>query len=370
VKTWISAFVGVGELDSSVQYDFKVDLGASLSMASTNVLSVPVLVFLLGVISVRLKADLRLPDPVYQATAIYLLFAIGLKGGVALRASEPADVLLPIVVAIALGIVIPIAVFLVLKWVTRLNAIDRGAMAAHYGSTSLVTFTAALVFLDALDVSYEGFMPTLLTVLEIPGIVVGLLLAKRYASTRSRVEDATSRDQVSRDSVSRDSVSRDWIREVVLGKSVLILFGGLVIGFLTGVQGYEQVEPFFGGLFTGVLALFLLEMGVLAGRRLSDIRTAGPGLIIFAIVFPVFAGTLGIISGYLAGLSMGGAMILGVLCASASYIAAPAAVRLALPEANPGITLTSSLGITFPFNLIVGIPIYYLVAQALESWFL
>jgi hypothetical protein len=294
---------------------------------------------------------------------------------VALRASEPADVLLPIVVAIALGIVIPIAVFLVLKWVTRLNAIDRGAMAAHYGSTSLVTFTAALVFLDALDVSYEGFMPTLLTVLEIPGIVVGLLLAKRYASTRSRVEDATSRDQVSRDSVSRDSVSRDsvsrdLIREVVLGKSVLILFGGLVIGFLTGVQGYEQVEPFFGGLFTGVLALFLLEMGVLAGRRLSDIRTAGPGLIIFAIVFPVFAGTLGIISGYLAGLSMGGAMILGVLCASASYIAAPAAVRLALPEANPGITLTSSLGITFPFNLIVGIPIYYLVAQALESWFL
>jgi uncharacterized protein len=365
VKTWISALVGVGEFDSSVQYDFKVDLGASLSMASTNVLSVPVLVFLLGVISVRLKADLRLPDPVYQATAIYLLFAIGLKGGVALRAAEPADVLLPIVVAVALGIVIPVAVFLVLKWVTRLNAIDRGAMAAHYGSTSLVTFTAALVFLDALDVSYEGFMPTLLTVLEIPGIVVGLLLAKRYASSRSRVEDATYRD-----SVSRDSVSRDWIREVVLGKSVLILFGGLVIGFLTGVQGYEQVEPFFGGLFTGVLALFLLEMGVLAGRRLSDIRTAGPGLIIFAIVFPVFAGTLGIISGYLAGLSMGGAMILGVLCASASYIAAPAAVRLALPEANPGITLTSSLGITFPFNLIVGIPIYYLVAQALESWFL
>ncbi len=357
--------MGVGEFDSSVQYDFKVDLGASLSMASTNVLSVPVLVFLLGVISVRLKADLRLPDPVYQATAIYLLFAIGLKGGVALRAAEPADVLLPIVVAVALGIVIPVAVFLVLKWVTRLNAIDRGAMAAHYGSTSLVTFTAALVFLDALDVSYEGFMPTLLTVLEIPGIVVGLLLAKRYASSRSRVEDATYRD-----SVSRDSVSRDWIREVVLGKSVLILFGGLVIGFLTGVQGYEQVEPFFGGLFTGVLALFLLEMGVLAGRRLSDIRTAGPGLIIFAIVFPVFAGTLGIISGYLAGLSMGGAMILGVLCASASYIAAPAAVRLALPEANPGITLTSSLGITFPFNLIVGIPIYYLVAQALESWFL
>lgn len=339
----------------TVQYHLRMDIGTSLNMATSNVLSVPVLVFLLGVISVRLKADLRLPDPVYQATSIYLLFAIGLKGGVALRVAEPADVLLPIVVAIALGIVIPLLVFVVLKWMTRLDGIDRGAMAAHYGSTSLVTFTAALVFLDSLDVSYEGFMPTLLTVLEIPGIVVGLLLAKRYSSSRSQLITVSS---------------REWVREVVLGKSVLILFGGLVIGFLTGVQGYAQVEPFFGGLFTGVLALFLLEMGVLAGRRLSDIRTAGAGLIVFAIIFPVFAGTLGIISGYLAGLSMGGAMILGVLCASASYIAAPAAVRLALPEANPGITLTTSLGITFPFNLIIGIPVYYVVAQALEGWFL
>ncbi len=339
----------------TVQYHLRMDVGTSLNMATSNVLSVPVLVFLLGVISVRLKADLRLPDPVYQATSIYLLFAIGLKGGVALRVAEPADVLLPIVVAIALGIVIPLLVFVVLKWMTRLDGIDRGAMAAHYGSTSLVTFTAALVFLDSLDVSYEGFMPTLLTVLEIPGIVVGLLLAKRYSSSRSQLITVSS---------------REWVREVVLGKSVLILFGGLVIGFLTGVQGYAQVEPFFGGLFTGVLALFLLEMGVLAGRRLSDIRTAGAGLIVFAIIFPVFAGTLGIISGYLAGLSMGGAMILGVLCASASYIAAPAAVRLALPEANPGITLTTSLGITFPFNLIIGIPVYYVVAQALEGWFL
>lgn len=347
--------MGDEELILTVQYDRRMDFSASLSMAASNVLSVPVLVFLLGVISVRLKADLRLPDPVYQAISIYLLFAIGLKGGVALRVAEPAEVLIPIVAAIALGIVIPILVFVVLKWMTRLDGIDRGAMAAHYGSTSLVTFTAALVFLDSLDVSYEGFMPTLLTVLEIPGIVVGLLLAKRYSTSRSQVTTVSS---------------RDWVREVVLGKSVLILFGGLVIGFLTGVQGYSKVEPFFGGLFTGVLALFLLEMGVLAGRRLSDIRTAGAGLIVFAIVFPIFAGTLGIVSGFVAGLSMGGAMILGVLCASASYIAAPAAVRLALPQANPGITLTTSLGITFPFNLIIGIPVYYVVAQTLESWFL
>ena len=228
-----------------------------------------------------------------------------------------------------------------------MNPIDRGAMAAHYGSTSLVTFTAALVFLESADVFYEGFMPTLLTVLEIPGIVVGLLLA--YKSSQGASE------------------SKDWVREVFFGKSVLLLFGGLLIGLLTGPEGYVRVEPFFGGLFTGVLALFLLEMGVLAGRRLPDVRTAGWGLIGFAIAFPLFSGVLGIVSGYLAGLSMGGAMILGVLCASASYIAAPAAVRLALPQANPGITLTSSLGITFPFNLILGIPIYFVIAQSLEG---
>lgn len=331
-----------------------MDIASSISLATSNFVSVPVLVFILGVISVRLKADLRLPDPVYQAISIYLLFAIGLKGGVALRASSASEVLIPIAVSIVLGIAIPLIAFGVLTILTKLNGVDRGAMAAHYGSTSLVTFTAALVFLESAGISYEGFMPTLLTVLEIPGIIVGLLLAYRFSNKGKSVDTHQS---------------QDWLREVFFGKSVLILFGGLVIGFLTGARGYEQVEPFFGGLFTGVLALFLLEMGVLAGRRLSDVRKAGTGLIVFAVFFPFVSGTLGIISGYLAGLSLGGAMILGVLCASASYIAAPAAVRLALPEANPGITLTTSLGITFPVNLIIGIPLYYVIAQALEGWF-
>lgn len=329
-----------------------MDFTSSLAQAGTNFVSVPVLAFLLGLISVALKADLRLPDAVYQATSIYLLFAIGLKGGVALRAADPAEVLAPIGVALLLGVLIPLIVFAALKYVTKLNPVDRGAMAAHYGSTSLVTFTAAIVFLESLDIAFEGFMPTLLTVLEIPGIIVGLLLAGRYLS---RSESG--------------SQQAGWIREIVFGKSILLLGGGLIIGFLTGTQGYERVEPFFGSLFTGVLALFLLELGVLAGRRIGSVREAGIGLIAFAIVFPLFAGTLGIIGGYIAGLSVGGAMILGVLCASASYIAAPAAVRLALPTANPGITLTASLGITFPFNLILGIPIYLFIAQSLEGWF-
>ena len=220
-------------------------------------------------------------------------------------------------------------------------------MAAHYGSTSLVTFTAALVFLDAARVSYEGYVATLLTVLEIPGIIVGLMLAGSAAR--------------------RGAGWGESLREVLAGKSVLLLAGGLLIGALTGPTGYARVEPFFGSLFTGVLALFLLEMGVITGRRLGDVRTAGPGLLAFAVVFPVAAGTLGIVSALLVGMSTGGAIVLGVLCASASYIAAPAAVRLALPEANPGVTLTTSLGITFPFNLVVGIPLYSVIAEALAG---
>jgi len=283
---------------------------------------------------------------------MYLLFAIGLKGGVALRASEPAEVLAPIGVALLLGVTIPLIAFVVLRYVTRLDPVDRGAMAAHYGSTSLVTFTAAIVFLEAVDIPFEGFMPTLLTILEIPGIIVGLLLAGRY------LNKSNSGGQ-----------QEGWVREIIFGKSILLLGGGLIIGLLTGAQGYERVEPFFGSLFIGVLALFLLELGVLAGRRIGSVKQAGFGLIAFAILFPIFSGTLGVIGGFVAGLSTGGAMILGVLCASASYIAAPAAVRLALPTANPGVTLTASLGITFPFNLILGIPIYLFIAQSLEGWF-
>lgn len=319
----------------------------TLDLIATNVFSVPVLAFVLGVLAASLRADLRLPDAVYQATSMYLLLAIGLKGGVALRQSPIAEVIAPIGVTIVLGVVIPILAFFILKVLTRLGPINRGALAAHYGSTSLVTFTAALVFLEASQIPFEGYVATLLAILEIPGILVGLLLAGRAGSQDSNRSRGES------------------IREVLLGRSVLLLAGGLVIGVLTGPEGYARVEPFFGSLFTGVLALFLLEMGVLAGRRLGAVREAGIGLVVFAILFPIFAGSLGIVGGFVAGMSPGGAMVLGVLCASASYIAAPAAVRLALPEADPGITLTASLGITFPFNLIIGIPLYWLMAETL-----
>ena len=323
----------------------------SLTLALSNLTSPPVLAFALGILTVLLRSKFALPAVVFDALSIYLLLAIGIKGGVALREASPSDIAWPLVATLVLGVTIPVAAFALLRVLTPLGRIDRGAMAAHYGSTSLVTFTAALVFLDALQVQYEGFVVTLLAIMEIPGILVGLLLA----------------GSASRHADSRHSGSLgESVREIVTGRSIMLLAGGLVIGFITGPEGFARVEPFFGAPFTGILALFLLEMGVLAGRRLDEVRRAGIGLVVFAVIFPVVAGVLGIVAGTLVGLSAGGAMALGVLSASASYIAAPAAVRLALPEANPGITLTASLGITFPFNLVIGIPLYWLIARQLS----
>ena len=317
-----------------------------LEAALTNITSIPVLAFVLGLLAVAVKSDLRLPEALYQGLSIYLLLGIGIKGGVALSEANVSEVALPILGTLALGVTIPVLAFWVVGKLTKLDAINRGALAAHYGSTSLVTFSAALIFLDSQAVQYEGFVTTLLAILEIPGIVVGLLLASR--------------------GLGRGLNWGESLREILTSKSIVLLAGGLFLGFITGATGYQKVEPFFGGLFTGVLALFLLEMGIVAGRRLPDVKKAGVGLVAFSLGFPLLAGTLGVFVGEVTGLSVGGSVVLGILAASASYIAAPAAVRLALPEASPGVYLTASLGITFPFNLIFGIPIMFALGNLLE----
>jgi hypothetical protein len=326
------------------------EVSSSLSIATTNLLSIPVLAFLLGVLAARLRSDLRLPDSAYRTVSMILLFAIGLKGGVALRQTDTGDLVLPVAATIVLGIVIPVAAFAVLRLLTPLGRMDRGSIAAHYGSTSLVTFTACLVLLESSGVPFEGFMPTLLTVMEIPGIIVGLLLAT-----------ARSADGQERGSW------RHGLLEVLTSRSVVLLVGGLVVGAISGPVGYERVEPLFGGLFQGLLALFLLHLGTMVGQHLSEVRSAGWGLLGFAVGFPIVVGAVGVATGTLIGLSIGGATVLGVLCASASYIAAPAAVRIALPRANETIALTSSLAITFPFNLTIGIPLLLALAQRLGA---
>ncbi len=357
-----------------------MELSDSLDLALVNLTSVPVLAFVLGVLAITvLRADIRLPDPVYRGISMYLLLAIGLKGGVALRESGVQDVALPAVAAIALGLLIPLAAFHVLGVVTRLGVLDRGAMAAHYGSTSLVTFTAALALIQTVGLPVEGHVATLVVIMEIPGIIVGLALARRAPARKHALvraggpsdegtEPATGLTaEPDQEDPGRDTGLRGALREVLTGPTVLLMAGGLVIGYAAGPAGYEPVSPLFTGLFSGALALFLLHLGVVAGGRLSSIPAAGLGLIGFATMFPLVAGSAGVLAGAAVGMSTGGAAILGVLCASASYIAAPAAVGLALPRADQGLCLSSSLGLTFPFNLVIGIPLLVTLAMAVTQ---
>lgn len=307
-----------------------------LETAAANLLSAPVLAFVLGLVAVAVRSDLRLPEALTTSISIYLLLAIGVKGGVALRSASFGEVIGPVLLALVLGMVIPVVAYGALRVMSRLGPLDRGSVAAHYGSTSLVTFTAALVFLETSGVAYPGYAPTLLTVLEIPGIVVGILLASRAAKGPVKWAGA--------------------LHEVLAGKSIVLLAGGLVLGFAIGDAGYAGVQGFFDEPFRGVLALFLLGLGIEAGQRLGSLREAGPGLLVFAALFPFVVGGAVVALSVVLGMGQGGAVVLAILCASASYIAAPAALRFAFPEANLAIPLAASIGVTFPINLVLGIP--------------
>jgi len=316
---------------------------SSWSIAQANLTSVGVLTFIFGFLAARIKSDVRVPDAIYAFLSIYLLFGIGLKGGHSLKTSSVSELATPALTTIACGILIPLLAFLTLKLIKVLNDVDRGSIAAHYGSTSLVTFSAGLLFLESNNVFVEGYAPALLTLLEIPGLIVGIFLASRSLTTKVRWSST--------------------LKEVLLGKTVLLLTGGLAIGLITSNEGYMKVSPFFVDLLNGLLVLFLLHLGYLAGSNFSGIRKVGAPLAAFGIFFPLLSGLIGVTAGSLIGMSVGGATMLGILAASASYIAAPAAVSVALPTASPTLALMSSIGITFPFNLILGIPIYYKIAQ-------
>ncbi len=317
---------------------------AIVELLQINLLSPMVLAFALGITATLVRSDLKLPDELYTTLSIYLLLAIGLKGGIALAQTSLAAFWAPALATLALGVIIPIIAYGVARKIGKLSVADAAALAAHYGSVSAVTFAAAQTFLDTVGVRYEGFMPALVAILEVPAIVIALLIAQ----------------------VAGGPQSGDWrkaLRELITSKSILLLVGGMVIGWLAGPRGGKEVAPLFVDLFKGALTFFLLELGMVAARRFRDLPSAGLFLLGFGIIIPIFNGLLGIWFGSMTGLSLGGSTILGVLAASASYIAAPAAVRIALPQANPGFYLTAALGITFPFNLAIGLPLYYTVAS-------
>lgn len=322
----------------------------------TNLLSPIVLAFVLGIISKLVKSELSLPKDLYSSLSIYLLLALGLKGGVELSESSFQVIAWPAVVTIALGCITPISTYFFMRKLGRFGQIDAAALAAHYGSVSAVTFIAANQFVEQMGKPAEGFMPTLLTLLESPGIHIALAIG---AFKRSKtLAGSSSQDRKSRNAI---------VHEILTSRSMMLLIGGLIMGLLIGAKSYEPVKPFFETGFKGALVLFLLEMGIVAGARLSDLRKVGLPLISLGIFVPIVHGALGVCFGHWAGLSIGGATVLGTMAASASYIAAPPAVRMTLPEANPTYYLTASLAVTFPFNLVVGIPLFFKLSEWLSG---
>ncbi|MFN4263299.1 MAG: sodium-dependent bicarbonate transport family permease [Thioalkalivibrionaceae bacterium] len=297
-----------------------------------------VLFFLLGAIAGLAKSDLKIPAAIYEALSIFLLLAIGLMGGVKLAQSNLLELLWPSFWILLFGAAIPLVGYPVLRYLGRLDRPNAASIAAHYGSVSVVTFSVAVAFLVHRELKYEGHMIVFLVLLEVPALVIGALLA--------RMGQGPTR----------------WgkmFHEVFFGKSILLLTGGLVIGFVAGPDQIAPLDALFFDLFKGVLALFLLEMGLVAASRMADFRTYGPFLIFFAIATPIGSAITGVLLGWMLGLSQGGALLLATLYASASYIAAPAAMRIAVPKANPGLSIGAALGVTFPFNIFFGIPLYF-----------
>ncbi len=268
----------------------------------------------------------------------------------------------PVLVTLGLGILTPITSYVVLRRIGRFNIADAAAIAAHYGSVSAVTFIAAQQFVQTLGYPSEGFMPTLVTLMESPGIQIALAIGAIQIAKQNAGRSANGLE-----SSAPERPMKAVLHEVLTGRSMILMVGGLIIGFVMGEKAYEPVKPFFEGMFKGALTIFLLEMGLTAGSRLGDLKSAGVFLLGFGTIIPVLHGTIGVLIGDWAGLSIGGATVLGAMAASASYIAAPPAVRMTLPEANPTYYLTSALAITFPFNIVLGIPIYFHIAKTLSG---
>ncbi|MFN3233317.1 MAG: sodium-dependent bicarbonate transport family permease [Alphaproteobacteria bacterium] len=322
------------------------------SIALSNLLSPMVLFFALGFLAALARSDLSIPEPIAKGLSLYLMLAIGFKGGAGVAAHGiDTTLLLTAVAGVALSFLLPFIAFALLKRLSKLDGIDAAAVAAHYGSISIVTFVSGSEFLGLMGVSYEGYLVAVMALMETPAIISGLWLASRYLK---RDEDGGNSD---------GNGQSELFREVFLNGSVVLLIGAFVIGAATGSKGMETVAPFIDAPFKGILCFFLLDMGLIAASRLREARVISPGLISFGLIMPLIGATFGIAAGWLIGLSIGGTALMAVLSASASYIAVPAAMRLALPEANPAVYLTLSLAITFPFNLTVGIPLYLSVAQ-------
>jgi len=353
-----------------------MSLESILAALKNNLLTPIPLCFLLGIICRVIRGGIKIPKELYYTISIFLLMSIGFMGGHELckeyKANGISTIWQPALATLFLGCFTPISAFSILRYVGKFSIVDSAGIAAHYGSTSAVTYAVAKAFVDSQGSPANGYLPTLVTILECPGIAVALALGAAL-SAKERARALRAGDTIVDGSLHEGSLG-EALYEVVTGQSIMLMAGLLVIGFIsTWVMDEKAFQPFHdffmskGMLFRGGLCIFLLEMGLVAGERLADLKKVGAFLIAFGILLPIAHGFLGALLGHLAGMNVGGCTVFAAIVSSASYIAAPPAVRLTLPDANPTLSITASLAITFPFNIALGIPLYYQMAQMLAG---
>jgi len=349
-----------------------MDFTKILHSLGENLLTPIPMCFALGIFCKLIHGGIKIPKELYYSIAIFLLMSIGFIGGHEL-AKEVKEhgittVWQPALVTLFLGCFTPISAYLILRFIGRMSVADSAGIAAHYGSTSAVTYAVANSFVEQMQHPANSYLPTLVTILECPGIAIALAIGavlgkKSHSETNGDLNGGDHEPQ-------EQGKLFEALYEVITGQSIMLMAGLLVIGYVSTYfmkeSGFAPFHDFFyskGMIFRGALCIFLLEMGLVAGERLGDLVKVGPFLVAFGILLPLFHGFLGAWLGHQAGLNLGGCTVFAAIVSSASYIAAPPAVRLTLPEANPTLSITAALAITFPFNIAFGIPIYYSMAQ-------
>jgi len=342
-----------------------------LQLIQANLLTPIILFFLFGIIAARIKSDLKIPNAISEFLPIYLLAAIGLHGGIEMRNTGFENMLIPMFVAIGLSLLFTLNHYQILKRLGKFNLFDSYALASTYGAVGAVHFSVGLSFLKNQGVTSEGYIAAILAVLEPLAFILAIFMTNMAVSKQIKAKRKSFGDDQSTDidvglSETKTKLSK-VLHESITGKAIVILLGSIVIGYIIGEEGFEPIKIVFDEMFTGAIVIFMIEMGIIAGQRLGDIKKVGIFLTAFAILIPTFNGIIGVLVSTAIGLSLGGSVMFGLLLASASFIAAPAVLRQAIPQAKPSLYITSALGITFPYNIIVTLPLLFTLSSILHS---
>lgn len=352
-----------------------------IGLIQENILTPVVLFFILGIVAARIKSDLRIPEAISEFLPIYLLAAIGLHGGIEMRKTGFEGMLIPMLVAIALSLVMTLNHYQILRRLGKFNIFDSYALASTYGAVGAVTFSVGLSFLSNQGIESEGYIAAILAVLEPVAFILAIFMTNMAVTKQVRAKKQTFAKNAESKGISDIDDSLDMLeieqtrtkifqvlRESITGKAIVILIGSILIGYVIGSEGFAPIKILFEDLFAGAIVIFLIEMGIIAGQRLDDVKKVGAFLIGFALIIPTINGIIGVLVATYLGLSVGGAVMFGLLLSSASFIAAPAVLRAAIPQAKPSLYITSALGVTFPYNIIILLPVMLTISSMVHSW--